>query len=368
MCKIRLPLWKENNIMRRQFYWLPLRGLIFATFALGLSAALHADPLRIVKIEPTAMFPKVKAGEPLRQLARLSLENSGAETEVNVKIIKEAGKKQWPYDALISQDGTDFQLITLDNADKIRHWNAKWAYQRLICATMDMFFDAIAAQADPAKFKAFAKDGNNQWADQDSAAARVLAEARKQGEAIPTAEKNSPPSPRRWPAENIPGPTSIRPTTAYGHTPIDRRLKEFDHIMYRDDTVEANAAYCYRVRAVNASGRKGSFSEEAQINTKDDAPLIALGRRITAQSVYAPEYGKVFSDRRQHGFVSGIEKGSRCHFHACTVSLEFKEGNRLTYCPASIYNKPLYGGPLLFYLLSKRSPRWYDGLRQTIIL
>ena len=35
----------------------------------------------------------------------------------------------------------------------------------------------------------FAKDGNNQWADQDSAAARVLAEARKQGEAIPTAEK-----------------------------------------------------------------------------------------------------------------------------------------------------------------------------------
>jgi hypothetical protein len=175
--------------MRRQFYWLPLRGLIFATFALGLSAALHADPLRIVKIEPTAMFPKVKAGEPLRQLARLSLENSGAETEVNVKIIKEAGKKQWPYDALISQDGTDFQLITLDNADKIRHWNAKWAYPRLICATMDMFFDAIAAQADPAKIKAFAKDGNNQWADQDSAAARVLAEARKQGEAIPTAEK-----------------------------------------------------------------------------------------------------------------------------------------------------------------------------------
>jgi hypothetical protein len=54
---------------------------------------------------------------------------------------------------------------------------------------MDMFFDAIAKEADPAKIKAFAKDGNNQWADQDSAAAAVLAEARKQGEAIPTAEK-----------------------------------------------------------------------------------------------------------------------------------------------------------------------------------
>ncbi len=104
-------------------------------------------------------------------------------------IIHQAEQRQWPYNALISQDGTDFQLITLDNATKIHKWNAKWAYPRLICATMDMFFDAVMAQADPAKIKSFAKDGNNQWADQDTAAARVLAEARKQGEAIPTAEK-----------------------------------------------------------------------------------------------------------------------------------------------------------------------------------
>ncbi len=104
-------------------------------------------------------------------------------------IIHQAQQRQWPYRALISQDGTDFQLITLDNAAKIHKWNAKWAYPRLICATMDMFFDAVMAQADPAKIKSFAKDGNNQWADQDSAAARVLAEARRQGEAIPTAEK-----------------------------------------------------------------------------------------------------------------------------------------------------------------------------------
>jgi hypothetical protein len=104
-------------------------------------------------------------------------------------IIHQAQQRQWPYNALISQDGTDFQLITLDNATKIHKWNAKWAYPRLICATMDMFFDAVMAEADPAKIKSFAKDGNNQWADQDSAAARVLAEARKQGEAIPTAEK-----------------------------------------------------------------------------------------------------------------------------------------------------------------------------------
>jgi hypothetical protein len=105
------------------------------------------------------------------------------------RIIAIANQLHWPYQTLISQDGTDFQLITLDNATKIHNWNAKWAYPRLICATMDMFFDAIAAEADSAKLKAFAKDGNNQWADQDSAAARVLAQARKQGELIPTAEK-----------------------------------------------------------------------------------------------------------------------------------------------------------------------------------
>jgi hypothetical protein len=106
-----------------------------------------------------------------------------------LRIISDAEKKHWPFDALLSQDGSDFQLITMDNAVKIHKWNAKWAYPRLVSATMDMFFDAIAAQADPAKIKTFAKDGNNQWADQDSTAAMALAEARRQGEAIPTAEK-----------------------------------------------------------------------------------------------------------------------------------------------------------------------------------
>ena len=114
--------------------------------------------------------------------------NAADETAI-ARIIDQAEQRRWPYGAIISQDGTDFQLITLDNATKIHNWNAKWVYPRLICSTMDMFFDAIMAQADPAKIKSFAKDGNNQWADQDAAAARVLAEARIQGEAIPTAEK-----------------------------------------------------------------------------------------------------------------------------------------------------------------------------------
>ena len=97
----------------------------------------------------------------------------------------------WPYDTLLCQDGTDFQLITLDNAEKIRRWNARYAYPRLVYATMTMFFDEIMRQADPAKIKTFAKDSNNQWADQDATDAWLLALARRQGEAIPTAEKFS---------------------------------------------------------------------------------------------------------------------------------------------------------------------------------
>jgi alpha-mannosidase len=54
---------------------------------------------------------------------------------------------------------------------------------------MTMFFDEIMRQADPAKIKTFAKDSNNQWADQDATDAWLLALARRQGEAIPTAEK-----------------------------------------------------------------------------------------------------------------------------------------------------------------------------------
>ena len=105
------------------------------------------------------------------------------------KLIARFAAKGWPYDALLSQDGSDFTLLEMGNANKIHDWNADWSYPRLICATMDMFFDAVADQADPIAIKTFAKDGNNQWAEQDATDAWLLGEARKCGEAIPTAEK-----------------------------------------------------------------------------------------------------------------------------------------------------------------------------------
>ena len=113
----------------------------------------------------------------------------GSEKQIQSLITRLGGN--WPYDTLLCQDGTDFQLITLDNAEKIRRWNARYAYPHLVYATMTMFFDEIMRQADPAKIKTFAKDSNNQWADQDATDAWLLAKARRQGEAIPTAEKFS---------------------------------------------------------------------------------------------------------------------------------------------------------------------------------
>ncbi len=95
----------------------------------------------------------------------------------------------WPYDALLLQEGSDFQLVTMDTANRIHAWNAAWSYPHLICATMDMFFDAIAKSADQSQIKTFAKDSNNQWADQDANDAWLLGRARHTGELIPTAEK-----------------------------------------------------------------------------------------------------------------------------------------------------------------------------------
>ena len=79
--------------------------------------------------------------------------------------------------------------------------------------------------------------------------------------------------------------------TAYGQSPIDYRLDEFDHQMYFDNTVEPSTTYCYRVCAVDAGGGKGPFSREVQATTKAPDPLAILAKGITAQSVYAPQYG-----------------------------------------------------------------------------
>ena len=95
-------------------------------------------------------------------------DNPGDLSEARVQSIIDKFGAKWPYDALFVQEGSDFQLVTRETANRIHAWNARWAYPRLVCATMAMFFDDIVGQARPGQIKTFAGDGNNQWADQDA--------------------------------------------------------------------------------------------------------------------------------------------------------------------------------------------------------
>ena len=80
----------------------------------------------------------------------------------------------------------------------------------------------------------------------------------------------------------------VKGSAVYGHVPMDHRARDYDHMMYQDDTVQPGTTYYYRVCAVDTAGQRGPFCAEATVCTK--VP-IAAGFRVTAQSVYAPEYG-----------------------------------------------------------------------------
>ena len=88
----------------------------------------------------------------------------------------------WPYDALLLQEGTDFQLVTLDTAKRIRTWNAAWAYPHIDLCHDGYVLRCLGETGRPAQIKTFAKDSNNQWADQDANDAWLLGRARRTGE------------------------------------------------------------------------------------------------------------------------------------------------------------------------------------------
>ncbi len=114
--------------------------------------------------------------------------SSNIGVEPILKYIQYQASVKWPYDVLLYQNGQDFQPATRDLANQIHDWNAKWAYPRMVCGTMDMFFNAVAAQADKAKIKTFSGDSNNQWSDQDYATARTTGKARRLSEELPATE------------------------------------------------------------------------------------------------------------------------------------------------------------------------------------
>jgi chitodextrinase len=79
----------------------------------------------------------------------------------------------------------------------------------------------------------------------------------------------------------------VKGSTVYGHVPIDHPQEDYDHMMFQDNSVQSATTYYYRVCAFDTAGQQGPFSMEAAVRTK--AAPAAVGK-VTAQSVYAPEY------------------------------------------------------------------------------
>ena len=106
-------------------------------------------------------------------------------------LVRAHEKSHWPLDCFLSQDGTDFILAKRMIADRARNWNARYAWPRLVPATLDMFFDQVGKEIREKRINVptIAKDCNNQWSDQDATDARLLGRARRLGEDLPTAEK-----------------------------------------------------------------------------------------------------------------------------------------------------------------------------------
>lgn len=111
------------------------------------------------------------------------------DTESQIERFLESLGEDYPYDAAMIQNASDFELITLEPSERARVWNQQYAYPRLIISTFDMFFDAVAEQMDTEQIKVFAKDANNQWADQPASQAWGLGQARRLGEELPALER-----------------------------------------------------------------------------------------------------------------------------------------------------------------------------------
>ncbi len=91
-------------------------------------------------------------------------------------------------DCMVSVDTNDFTVPSLHYASNIRQWNARWRSPQLVCATMKMFFDDVAAQIGDAEVPTFAKDATSAWADQELSDARLIGQARILGPRLTATE------------------------------------------------------------------------------------------------------------------------------------------------------------------------------------
>jgi fibronectin type 3 domain-containing protein len=105
-------------------------------------------------------------------------------------LIRAHEKMKWPFNSILSQDGSDFTLAWRNVADAVHQWNSEYSYPRLREAIFDDYFHAIEKETVEKKLRlnAIAGDENNQWSDQDYAAARSTGLARRLSELLPATE------------------------------------------------------------------------------------------------------------------------------------------------------------------------------------
>jgi hypothetical protein len=105
-------------------------------------------------------------------------------------ILRGQERFNWPFEAMLAQEGADFIPARRTIAERALKWNAEYSYPRIKCATFDDYFKAIEKEiaGKTIKLSTIAADENNQWSDQDYAAARWTGMGRKLGDALPAAE------------------------------------------------------------------------------------------------------------------------------------------------------------------------------------
>ena len=108
-------------------------------------------------------------------------------------------------------------------------------------------------------------------------------------------------------------------------------MGDYDHIMFQDDAVQPATTYYYRVCAIDTASQRGPFSHQAAVRTKAAA---APGEKVTAQSVYAPEYAPENAiDGNDDPFAAWISKpyggGTKAKPLDIWWAIEFPAGKKL---------------------------------------
>ena len=105
-------------------------------------------------------------------------------------LVRGQEKINWPFDVMLSQDGGDFILVRRAISDRAVKWNAEYCYPRIRLTTFDDYFRTIEKEIAEKNIKlnTIAEDENNQWSDQDYAAARATGKARRLTEMLPATE------------------------------------------------------------------------------------------------------------------------------------------------------------------------------------